>query len=253
MREAAGASARSYKDAGCYDGLLSVSKCGGLNGAALNIGILGGTGPEGRGLAVRFAVAGHNVAIGSRDEDRAAQVAGEVSASIGDPGARDRISGTSNVEAAHSGEVVIVAVPYAGMEDTLQLAKRYLSNKVCLSVISPIEVVGGTARLLEISAGSAAEEAERIIPDANWVAGFHTVPAHDLMRPTAPMQTDCLLCSDDGDALATVSELVEDIPGLRPVNCGRLENSRYLEGMTALLINTNRIHKAHGSIRIEGI
>jgi hypothetical protein len=106
---------------------------------------------------------------------------------------------------------------------------------------------------MSIPAGSAAEDAARLVPGARWVAGFHTLPARDFMRPATKLDTDCLLCSDDPEALSSVSDLVAQIPGLRPVNSGRLENARYLEGMTALLININRIYKAHGSIRIAGI
>jgi NADPH-dependent F420 reductase len=219
----------------------------------LKIGIVGGTGPEGRGLAVRLSLAGHEPVIGSRDEDRAVQVAGEVVMSVGNPKAAKLISGAANADAARLSEIVFVAVPYSGMEDTLASAGRFLHNKICISVISPIEIVGGTARVVSIPAGSAAEEAERLVPGARWVAGFHTLPARDLMRPATRLDTDCLICSDDADALSTISEITDEIPGLRPVNSGRLENARYLEGMTALLININRIYKAHGSIRIAGI
>lgn len=219
----------------------------------MQIGLIGGTGPEGRGLAIRLALAGHEPIIGSRDADRAGQTVSEIVASLGNPQAAERISGAVNADAARHGEIVFIAVPYAGLEDTLNESAQFLHNKVCVSVVSPIEVVGGTARLISVSAGSAAEEAERVVPGARWVAGLHTLPARDLMRPTTKLDTDCLLCGDDPDALSAVMELMDEVPGLRPVNCGRLENARYLEGMTALLINVNRIHKAHGSIRLAGI
>jgi len=219
----------------------------------LKIGIVGGTGPEGRGLAVRLALADHEPIIGSRDEGRAIQAVSETAATLGEQPAADLITGALNTDAARLAEVVFIAVPYAGMEGILASAGKYLHNKICISVVSPIEIVGGTARVMPIPAGSAAEDAARLVPEARWVAGFHTLPARDLMRPATRLDTDCLLCSDDPEALSAVSGLVDQMPGLRPVNAGRLENARYLEGMTALLININRIYKAHGSIRIAGL
>ena len=219
----------------------------------MHIGFIGGTGPEGRGLALRLAMAGHHTIIGSRDEARAKQIARQLGETARDTDTASRITGAANSEAAGEAEVVFLAVPYTGMISTLNHISSAIRGKVCANVIAPVEFVGGRARLLEPSAGSAAEEAQREAPDAKWVAAFHTVPARELLRPASRLNTDTLVCSDDESARAVVMDLAGEIDGLRAVNAGDLENARYLEGATALLININRIYKAHGSIRVTGI
>ena len=219
----------------------------------MKIGLIGGTGPEGRGLAMQFALAGHDVVIGSRDEGRAIETARELADTCGSEEASTRFSGGENRTAAGECEVVFLTVPYSGMATTLRSVERELRGKICVNTVAPLEFVGGQARGLSPSAGSAAEEAEREAPDARWVAAFHTVPARGMLRPGSRLNTDTLVCSDDAEALKTVIELADQVPGLRGVNAGALENARYLEGATALLININRIHKAHGSLKVMGI
>ncbi|MEX0762173.1 MAG: NADPH-dependent F420 reductase [Dehalococcoidia bacterium] len=219
----------------------------------MKIGFIGGTGEEGRGLALRLALAGHHAIIGSRDEERGQQVAHDLAETCEDPGAAKRITGGSNEDTAREGEVVFLAVPYSAMASTLRSVSSHLRGKVCVNVIAPLEFVSGRARGIIPPAGSAAEEAEREVPDARWVAGFHTVPARGLLRQSSHMDTDALICSDDQAASKLVMDLAGEISGLRGVNAGPLECARYLEGATALLININRIYKAHGSVKIAGI
>jgi NADPH-dependent F420 reductase len=216
----------------------------------LTIGLLGGTGSEGRGLAMRLALAGHDVVIGSRDATRAEETAATLAAGGGTGGGR--LSGALNREAAARGDVVFVTVPYAGMVATLQAAGQELAGKICVCTVAPIEMVGGQARL-QTTGESAAEEAARAVPAARWVASLHTVPAAELLRRDARVNTDALVCADDDEARGAVIELLEGIPGLRAVDAGRLHNARYLEGATALLINLNRIHAASASLRVQGI
>ena len=222
-------------------------------GGGLKIGFVGGTGPEGRGLALQFALAGHDVVIGSRDEGRAIETARELADTCGADEAAARFSGAINLDAASESEIVFLAVPYSGMSATLRSIAPALRGKICVNVIAPLEFVGGQARGVAPSAGSAAEEAEREVPEARWVGAFHTVSARGFLRPGARLNTDALVCSDDADALETIVRLANQVPGLRGVNAGALENARYLEGVTALLININRIYRAHGSIKIVGI
>jgi NADPH-dependent F420 reductase len=217
----------------------------------VTVGLLGGTGSEGRGLARRFALAGHDVVIGSRDAARAAETATTLAAECGGRGGR--VSGAINAEAAARADVVFVTVPYAGMAATLQAVRDELAGKVCVCTVAPVEIVSGQAHLRKTAGGSAAEEAARAVPAARWVAALHTVPAADLLRGDRPVDTDALVCSDDDAARASTLALLETIPGLRAVDAGRLHNARHLEGATALLINLNRIHATHASLRVLGI
>jgi hypothetical protein len=219
----------------------------------LKIGIVGGTGPEGRGLGLQLSLAGHDVIIGSRDEGRAVETARELADTCGDDEASVRFSGATNEAAAAEAEVVFLTVPYSGMSVVLRTISRQLRGKICVNTVAPLEFVGGQARGITPPAGSAAEEAEREVPEVRWVAAFHTVPARSMQRPGARLNTDTLVCSDDPEALKTIIELADQVPGLRGVNAGALENARYLEGATALLININRIYKAHGSLKVIGI
>jgi len=217
----------------------------------MTIGVLGGTGPEGRGLAMRFAIAGHDVIVGSRDATRAAETVTALVAACGER-VRGRLGGGLNREAAERADVVIVAVPYAGMVATLEALAPLLAGKICVCTVAPIEVVGGQVRLRAVD-GSAAEEAARTVPAARWVAALHTVPASALLRCERPLDTDALVASDDAAARVAIVELLECMPGLRGVDVGRLANARHLEAATALLIEVNRIHGGHASLRVLGI
>jgi NADPH-dependent F420 reductase len=202
---------------------------------------------------MQLALAGHDVVIGSREEGRAIEVARELADTCGDDEAAARFSGASNQVAAGGSEIVFITVPYSGMASVLRSLTRELRGKIAVNTVAPLEFVGGQVRGISPPGGSAAEEAEREAPDARWVAAFHTVPARGLLRPGSRLNTDALVCSDDAEALKTVIGLADQIPGIRGVNAGPLENARYLEGATALLVSINRIYKAHGSIKVMGI
>ncbi len=217
------------------------------------IGLIGGTGPEGKGLAVRFAVSGHDIVIGSRDAKRASEAAIAVTAIVDGRDNAGRVTGGLNTAAADAGEIVILAVPHAGQSPTLgELAGR-LDGKIVVNVISPLKFQKGRATAAPPAAGSAAEEAAALAPNAKWVAGFHTLPAGELADPDSEMDTDVLICGDDTEAKQIVMELAEEIAGARAVDAGSLESARYLEAATALLININRIYRAHGSLKVVGI
>ena len=217
------------------------------------IGFIGGTGPEGRGLAVRFAAAGHNVVIGSRDASRATEAADEVKTILSEVSDAADVRGALNADAVSASDIVFIAVPYAGMMASLEQLSCSLTGKICVNVIAPLSFAGGIPAAAPPEIGSAAEEAAQYTPDLRWVAGLHTLSARDLLKPTSSLDTDAIICGDDNDAKLTVSELLSEVPGLRPVDAGSLQSARYLEGATALLININKRYKSHASLTISGL
>jgi NADPH-dependent F420 reductase len=220
----------------------------------VNVAIIGGTGAEGFGLALRLAKAGHHVTIGSRAAERGAESAARGVDLLG----HDAIlEGTENADATASRDVVIVTVPFAGMAEIYtSIAPALAPGQIVLDATSPLMVaVGGRAwEPIRTWQGSAAEFAATLLPDGvRMVAGLHTVAAHALQALDQPLDSDVLVCGDDADAKATVGSLVEDIPGMRWVDCGPLANARITENLTALLISINRRYKVKDSgFRIVG-
>ena len=213
------------------------------------IGFIGGTGPEGKGLALRFAMAGKRVAIGSRDAERARDAADEV-ASLADG---LRVSGGLNEDVAAESEVVFIAVPYSGHRPTLESLRDRLEGKLVVDVVAPLRFSGGVASAVEVEEGSAAQQAQIVVPNSKVVGAFHNLSAEDLMRPNVRIESDVIVCADDAEGKRQVMELAETIEEVRAVDGGGLQNSRYVEELTALLININRIYKAHSTIKIVGI
>jgi hypothetical protein len=215
---------------------------------ATSIGLIGGTGPEGRGLAARFARAGLAVTIGSRSAERGEEAAREVQGLV--PGARLR--GTTNAGAAEA-EIVVITVPYDAQKDTLPPLAGAVAGRIVVSTVVPLHFSRARIAMLEVEAGSAAEEARALLPGARLVAAFHNLSASHLLDMQHGLEGDVIVCSDDAEALQSVIGLAGAIEGIRGVNGGPLANSRYVEGLTALLLNINRIHKAETHIRIVGI
>ncbi len=213
------------------------------------IGFLGGTGPEGRGLAVRLALAGEDVIIGSRDAGRAMAAAEGVAGLA--PGVV--VEGGLNEEAAARGDMVFVVVPYSAQRDTIEPLARHLAGKVVVGVTVPLRFSKGTASIEPVPDGSAALELEALLPESRVVAAFQTISAHDLLDPNKRVDSDVVVCSSDEDAKAQVMELSGRIDGIRAVDGGGLANAGYVEGMTALILNLNRRYKARAAFRITGI
>ena len=213
------------------------------------IGFIGGTGPEGKGLALRFAMAGERVAIGSRDERRAQDAADEVGAVRGGL----QVSGGLNESVAAESEIIFIAVPYSGHRPTMESLRDSLDGKVVVDVVAPLRFSGGVASAAEVEEGSAAQQAQAIVPNSRVVGAFHNLSAEDLLRPDVKIESDVIVCADDSDAKAQIMQLAETIQAVRAVDGGGLQNSRYVEELTALLININRIYKAHSTIKIVGI
>ena len=201
---------------------------------------------------MRFAAASHNIFIGSRTQERAAAAAEEATTALGDIASAGAISGHLNTDACNLGDVIIFSVPYEGQLETLEVIRPHITGKIVVNVIAPLKFSKGQAFAAPPADGSAAEEAARMCPNARWVAGFHTLPAGELKNPKTSFVADALICGDDDEAKTVVLDLVNEMNGLRGMDAGRLNSARYLEGTTALLINMNKLHKTHFSVRVTG-
>jgi NADPH-dependent F420 reductase len=213
------------------------------------IGFIGGTGPEGRGLALRFALAGEQVIIGSRDIGRAEEAA----QSIAEHAPEGSIQGALNDRTATESDVVFVAVPFGGHRATLEGLRDQLDSKIVVDVVAPLAFSRGQVSAILVDEGSAAQQAQKILPNSRIVAAFQNISAEDLLIPDRPIESDVIVCSDDAEAKAQIIALADVIVGTRGIDGGKLENARYVEDFTALLLNINRIYKAHSTIKIVGI
>ena len=214
------------------------------------LAFLGGTGAEGRGLALRLARAGQGAVIGSREPARAEAAAAELQLLA----AGGRVTGADNAQAAAQGEVVFLAVPYEAQRVLLEQVGHLLAGKVVVDVIAPMRFERGRgASAVEVVAGSAAQEAQQLLPSAQVVAAFQNVSAEELLRADHIMEGDVIVCSDHRPAKERVMALVRLIPDLRPVDGGGLANSKYVEQITPLLVNINRIYKVHAGIKVVGL
>jgi NADPH-dependent F420 reductase len=214
------------------------------------LAFLGGTGPEGKGLALRLARAGEEVVIGSRDAQRAREAADRLARLV--PSAR--VQGAENAQAAARAKIVFLTVPYEGQRPLLEPLREQLRGKVVVDVIAPMRFERGRgASAVEVAAGSAAQEAQELLPDSLMVSAFQNISAEELQRPEVTMEGDVLVCSDHRPAKELIMGLVWKIPNLRPVDVGGLANSKYVEQITPLLVNINRIYKIHAGIKIVGI
>ena len=214
------------------------------------LAFLGGTGPEGRGLAIRLALAGEEVVIGSRDAARASTAAEELLLLA--PGAR--ITGAANADAAAQADTIFLTFPYEGQRPTLETLGETLDGKIVVNVIAPMEFQRGRGAIaLPVDAGSAAEESQLLLPGALVAAAFQNASAEELQEPGLIMEGDVVICSDHKAAKDRVMELTPKIPNLRPVDGGALANAKYVEQITPLLVNINRIYKIHAGIKIVGV
>jgi 8-hydroxy-5-deazaflavin:NADPH oxidoreductase len=217
------------------------------------IAILGGTGPAGTGLALRWARAGESIIIGSRDTQRAQKAADEIKLKAG-PSAR--ISGMENSAACAAAEVLILTVPFEGQAALLkQLKPAIRSGSVLVDATVPLAAsVGGRAsRTLGVWQGSAAQQTAELVPKGVTVAAaFHNLSA-ELLNGDDPLDCDVIVCSDDAEAVKLACELAAKLPGVRSIDGGKLENARLVEQITALLVGLNIRHKGHAGIRITGL
>ncbi|MFI0407257.1 NADPH-dependent F420 reductase [Actinomadura sp. 3N508] len=220
--------------------------------SGLSIGILGGTGDQGKGLARRFALAGHRVTIGSRKADRAQAAADDLA---GGQDADLPVSGAENPVAAGESDVVIVAVPWEGHKATLESLRAELAGKIVVDCVNPLGFEKGKgAFALPVEEGSAAQQAAAVLPDSRVVAAFHHVSAKLLLDPGVEgMELDVLVLGDDREATDLVQALAGRISGMRGIYGGRLHNAHQIEALTANLISINRRYKAHAGLRVTDV
>ncbi len=216
---------------------------------AVTVAVLGGTGPQGRGLVRRWAGAGISVVVGSRAADRATATATELAEATGGD-----VRGLSNEDAAAAADVVVVAVPYDGHAALLRSLVDALAGKIVVDCVNPLGFDPQGAYALPVEAGSAAQEAAAILTGSTVVAAFHHVSAALLDDPEiSSVDTDVLVLGDDRDATDLVASLADTVPGMRGVYGGRLRNAGQVEALTANLISVNRRYKAHAGVRITDV
>ncbi|MGH9824397.1 MAG: NADPH-dependent F420 reductase [Blastocatellia bacterium] len=214
---------------------------------ARKIGILGGTGPEGSGLAHRWLRAGREVIIGSRDAKRAEETATRLADRIGG-GAR--VSGAVNESIVERCEVIVLTIPFASLPALLkQLKNLWKPGTILIDTTVPLATaVGGTAtRMLGVWQGSAAQQTRELVPPTVSVAAAFQNLGAEILATDDPVDCDILVCSDDEQAKQVTSELAGLIPGARALNGGKLENARIVESLTALLVGLNIRYKVHST------
>jgi 8-hydroxy-5-deazaflavin:NADPH oxidoreductase len=216
----------------------------------LTVGVLGGTGAQGKGLAIRWAHAGVKVVIGSRSADRAEQAAKEIVEIAGGD-----VRGADNADTAADSDIVLVAVPWDGHGDLLTALRDQLAGKIVIDCVNPLGFDKQGPFALPVAEGSAAQQAELLLPESRVTAAFHHVSAVLLadLENVSEVDMDVLVLGDDREATDTVRALAELVPGFRGVYGGRLRNAHQVEAFTANLIAVNRRYKTHAGLKITGV
>jgi 8-hydroxy-5-deazaflavin:NADPH oxidoreductase len=214
------------------------------------IAVIGGTGPQGKGLAYRWARHGHSVLVGSRAEDRAEQAAAEIRERVPD----GEVRGTTNAAAVRAADVVVLAVPYDGHDDLVTGLADSLAGKTVISCVNPLGFDKHGPYGLDVPGGSAAETAAALVPEAKVVGAFHHVSAVSLWGDDAYLDhEDVLVCGDERDAKQVAIELARAVTGRDGVDGGRLRLARQLEPLTAVLISINKRYKTRSGVSISGV
>ncbi|SFS92321.1 reduced coenzyme F420:NADP oxidoreductase [Saccharopolyspora flava] len=215
----------------------------------MTVGVLGGTGAQGRGLAIRWAKAGLKVVIGSRNAERAQQAADEIKEIAGGD-----VTGADNAGCASASDLVLAALPWEGHAETLKSLQTELAGKIVIDCVNPLGFDKKGPYALPVEEGSAAQQAEQILPDSRVTAAFHHVSAVTLADlGVGHVDLDVLVLGDDREATDVVRELADVIPGVRGIYGGRLRNAHQVEAFTANLIAINRRYKAHAGLRITDV
>ncbi|MCT9144774.1 NADPH-dependent F420 reductase [Streptomyces violarus] len=213
--------------------------------SGLVVGVLGGTGPQGKGLAYRLARAGQKVIIGSRAAERAQSAAGELGHGV---------EGADNAEAARRSDIVIVAVPWDGHGKTLESLREELAGKLVVDCVNPLGFDKKGAYALKPEEGSAAEQAAALLPDSRVTAAFHHLSAVLLQDPEIEeIDTDVMVLGEVRADVEIVQALAGRIPGMRGIFAGRLRNAHQVESLVANLISVNRRYKAHAGLRVTDV
>lgn len=214
------------------------------------IAVIGGTGPQGTGLAYRFARGGHGVVLGSRSQERAVVAASKLGERVGSAAAR----GAANDQAAKMADLVLLAVPYDGHDALVTELATHLAGKVVISCVNPIGFDKRGPYGLDLGPTSAAEEAQRLLPDSTVVGAFHHLSAVSLNGDADLLDhEDVLVCGDDPYAKAIVIELAATVTGRAGIDAGALRLARQLEPLTAVLISINKRYKVRSGISVAGV
>jgi len=215
----------------------------------MTVGVLGGTGAQGKGLAIRWARAGIDVVVGSRKAERAEQAAAEIAETSG-----GRVRGLDNAGCAAAADLVVVGLPWDAHAETLQALREPLAGKIVVDCVNPLGFDKKGPYALEVPEGSAAQQAEALLPDSRVTAAFHHVSAVTLADlAVTHVDLDVLVLGDDREATDVVRGLADTIPGVRGIYGGRLRNAGQVEALTANLIAINRRYKAHAGLRITDV
>lgn len=217
----------------------------------MHVGILGGTGPAGRGLAVRLSAAGVDVTVGSRDEARAGQVAADLAGRWGDRLA-GRLAGAAN-DGVTSADLVVVATPWDGAVATVRPLAAALHGRVVVSMANALVKEGREMLALVPPRGSVAAAVQAALPGSLVSAAFHHLPASEMEDLDSGLVADVLVCSDHAPATAATTALVELVDGLRPLDAGSLSQAAAVEAFTAVCITLNIRHRAHSTLKLAGI
>ncbi len=212
------------------------------------IGIIGGTGPQGKGLAYRLSGAGIDVVLGSRSAEKGEAAAAELMAM----GGSGTVTGAANGDLPGRCDLLLVAVPYEGLADTLKPLAGDVDGQVVMSAVNRLGFKGGP-HAVPVEAGSSAHEVAELLPGARVTTAFNNVSAVHLIDPTHTFDEDVLVCGDDAEAVAATTGLVDRIEGLRGVASGPLVHAATIEAMTAVIISINKANRINGGVRIAGL
>jgi len=216
------------------------------------IALIGGTGPEGKGLAKRFAISGNEIYIGSRNKERGEEIALELKNELKENYSNITIEGGANDEMAKQASICIIVVPYSAHQSTLEQIKEFLENKIIIDAVVPMEFQKGP-RSIDAPDGSATEEAAKILDASTVIGAFHNLSAEILQNLDVDVEGDVLVTGNNKDAKKIVMDLSEEIATIRAIDAGPLRYSRYVEFLTVLLIGINGRYKSHSSISITDI
>ena len=217
------------------------------------IGFIGGTGPEGLGLAMRLALAGERISIGSRRIERAEDAAQTVRDAVSQAGGAADVSGGVNRDVVEQSDVVVIVVPFEGHQATLIDLREAIGDKLVIDAAVPLTMENRVPGIADVPEGSATEQAQALLPDAKVVGAFHNLSARKLQKLSDPMEGDVLITGDDEDAKQAVVELVGQMPVLRAIDAGPLSMSKFVEDLTALIIGMNMRYKTQAAVRMVGV
>lgn len=212
-------------------------------------GIIGGTGPEGQGIALRLSKVGLKVSIGSRDLSKAKSVAYKLSNSI----PPIQIGYGTNSYICEISDILFLTIPYIAQKSVLEDLANLLTNKIIINVVAPIEFKGGKFSSIHVREGSAAKQTQILLTKSKVVSAFQTISAKHLLEIDSEIKSDVIVCSNFEDSKTFVMNLISRIPALKPIDGGDIDNSVYVENFTALLLNINKKYKVLSSVKILGL